>query len=587
MVWLKKILFDYHSPLLLMRLTHHLGKLFLLVILIGSTWRAAAQDTLTVAPAFVHFDAGHQLLLINAPLAALRPTDDSLRALQCGGRLYTFAHALSHLNSAVAYQAASAGGPCTVYFTRLPVLAFTARQPVADTPYVYARMVLADTTGQLAQVPMGIQFRGSYTQSLAKKSYELSLWTDSTGKATQNLPLLGLRNDATWNLQAMYNDPLRLRLKMANELWQQINQPYYQALEPTAKTSIAFAYVEVFKNGSYQGIYTLTERIDRKQLQLKKYTSNSIQGELYKGVSLDSAVVYRGAPPFSNSSPLWSGFEYQEPSQKTDWTSLHDFVSFVVHSPDTAFYRQFPARFNQASAVDYFLFLNLLRATDNTGKNLYVAKYKAGEPYFFVPWDLDGTYGDDWTGANQNITNDLLSNGLFDRLQRSYCPNGFWPAAVSRWASLRASILTESRLLASLNSNHALLLRNAVYAREQLAWPAYQYDSQQLSYSATWLTTRLAYLDQVFTYQPLATTNAASSAAGFQLYPNPTSGYLYVQAASSAAQFDIQDMNGRRVLQTTLPGGSARLDISSLPQGVYLARLSVTSGVAVKKLVIQ
>jgi spore coat protein H len=126
-----------------------------------------------------------------------------------------------------------------------------------------------------------------------------------------------------------------------------------------------------------------------------------------------------------------------------------------------------------------------------------------------------------------------------------------------------------------------------VYAREQLAWPAYQYDSQQLSYSATWLTTRLAYLDQVFAYQPLAITNAASSTAVFQLYPNPTSGYLYVQAASSAAQFDIQDMNGRRVLQTTLPGGPARLDISSLPQGVYLARLSGTSGVAVKKLVIQ
>jgi hypothetical protein len=74
-----------------MRLTFHLGKLFLALVLVGTTWRAAAQDTLTVAPAFVHFDAGRQLLLINAPLAALRPADDSLRALRCGGRLYTWA----------------------------------------------------------------------------------------------------------------------------------------------------------------------------------------------------------------------------------------------------------------------------------------------------------------------------------------------------------------------------------------------------------------------------------------------------------------------------------------------------------------
>jgi spore coat protein H len=299
---------------------------------------------------------------------------------------------------------------------------------------------------------------------------------------------------------------------------------------------------------------------------------------------LDSAVVYRGVPPFSNKSTLWSGFEYQEPSQKTDWTNLHDFVQFVVHSPDTTFYRQFPGRFNQASAVDYFLFLNLLRAVDNTGKNLYVAKYKAGEPYFFVPWDLDGTYGDDWTGANLNITNDLLSNGLYDRLQHRTGPTDFWQAAARRWASLRASILTQPLLMASIYSNNALLLHNAVYEREHLAWPAYSYDPQQLSYPATWLTARLAYLDQVFSYQTLATTSPTSPTA-FQLYPNPASGFLYVQAG--AIQLDLQDMSGRRVLQATLTGGATRLDISGLPQGVYVARLSGTSGVAVTKLVIQ
>ena len=160
-------------------------------------------------------------------------------------------------------------------------------------------------------------------------------------------------------------------------------------------------------------------------------------------------------------------------------------------------------------------------------------------------------------------------------------------SAVRRWASLRASILTQPRLMASIGSNNALLLRNAVYEREHLAWPAYQYDPQQLSYPATWLTARLAYLDQVFSAQPLATTSAASSAVSFQLYPNPASGYLYVQADASTAQLEIQDVSGRRVLQTTLPGGPTRLDISSLPQGMYLARFSGASGVAVKKLVIQ
>lgn len=103
---------------------------------------------------------------------------------------------------------------------------------------------------------------------------------------------------------------------------------------------------------------------------------------------------------------------------------------------------------------------------------------------------------------------------------------------------------------------------------------------------ATWLTARLAYLDQVFGYQPLATVGAAGAALNFQLYPNPARGYLYVQANAAVAQLDILDMSGRRVLQATLPGGPARLDISSLPLGMYLARFSGAGGVAVKKLLI-
>jgi hypothetical protein len=533
----------------------------------------------------VHLDASRRLLLINAPLAALHPTSDSLRALQCGSTTYVLTHALAHLSPGTAYAATAAGSSYTVYFTRLPIMEIAVRQAIADTPSVYSRMVLNDSTGQLAQTAMGIQLRGAYTQTLIKKSYEVSLWTDSTGKTTQNMALLGMRNSDVWNMQAMYNDPLRLRLKVANELWQQINKPYYQALEPTAKTSIAFAYVEVFKNGSYQGIYTLTERIDRKQLQLKKYANNTFQGELYKGISADSATLYHGAPRFDNTSTVWSGFEFHEPSEKTDWTTIHDFVSFVVHSPDTAFYRQIPQRFNQASAIDYFLFLNLVRAADNTGKNLYVAKYKSGEPYFFVPWDLDGTYGDDWMGLNQNVTNDLLTNGLFDRLMRQQGANSFMAAAASRWANLRNTILTQPRLVANINANNAYLQRSAVYEREHLAWPGYQYDPQQLTYPATWLTARLAYLDQVFSYQPLATTNAAAASA-VQLYPNPASGTLYVQTSGPTAQLVVQDVRGRQVLQASL-ASNTRLDISALAPGMYLARVSSASGTTVRKLVVQ
>mgnify|MGYP005742584177 CR=1 FL=1 len=62
------------------------------------------------------------------------------------------------------------------------------------------------------------------------------------------------------------------------------------------------------------------------------------------------------------------------------------------------------------------MFLNLIRATDNTGKNIYLAKYKQGEPYFYIPWDLDGCFGTIWNGTNSNITDDILKNGFISRV---------------------------------------------------------------------------------------------------------------------------------------------------------------------------
>ena len=45
-------------------------------------------------------------------------------------------------------------------------------------------------------------------------------------------------------------------------------------------------YAEVFINNNYRGVYCVTELIDRKQLQLKKFELNNgnfrIRGELYK-----------------------------------------------------------------------------------------------------------------------------------------------------------------------------------------------------------------------------------------------------------------------------------------------------------------
>jgi spore coat protein H len=566
----------------------HVKRALFLVLLSVAALQGSAQGIITINPVFFHADSAKKLLLINAPIQQLRAaaqTGDSIVGLVSGGQQYTFLRPVAKLSTRASYRVASKGTTYTAYFTQVPVLAFGTRYQIVDTPSVYAHFVLTDTTGITAQSATGIEIRGDYSQTYPKKSFELSLWADTLGAASRELALLGLRKDNKWNLQAMYNDQVRVRLKVANELWQDIHQLYYMAQEPNAKSGISMAYTEVFINGSYQGIYTLTERVDRKQLKLKKY-AQGIKGELYKGVGWGVANTFRSAPPFDNNSLTWSGFGYKEPSEVTDWTNLSEFVSFVTTSSDADFYSQYQSRFNLANAVDYYLFLNLIRATDNTGKNNYIARYKANEPYYYVPWDLDGVLGNDWSGANVNVTNDILSNGLYDRLAKDYSATGFQAALSRRWSSLRTSVITEASIKARISTNNDYLVRNNVYEREQLAWPSYQYDAGQVTYPGVWLKSRLAYLDAVFA-PALVLSNTAATETALRLYPNPTTEYVYLEGQATPCQLAIRDVSGRTVLQATLTSGTSRVAVGSLPKGLYLASIKGPTTTVVKKLLIQ
>ena len=560
---------------------------FIISGLVGAS-SASAQGVVTVKPEFFHLDTGKKLLLINAPGSQLPAPGELVKVLAAGGHRYTLAQPAPRLSSRQAYRVAEGDSTYTAYFTRLPVIQLATKRRIVDDPGVYATFSLTDTSGVTTRAGLEIEIRGGFSQSFPKKSYELSLLTDTLTANDQDIALLGMRADNKWNLQAMYNDQLRLRLKTANELWQDMHQPYYQAQEPSAKNGIALVYTEVFLNDQYQGLYALTERVDRKQLKLKKYTT-SIQGELYKGVWADGTVLFNALPPYDNHSKLWGGFEYKEPSQQTEWKTLHNFVDFVENSPDADFYSQYKNRFNLENALDYFIFLNLMRIADNTGKNLYIAKYKPGEPYYYVPWDLDGVLGNDWQGLNTNVTNDILTNGMYKRLFKNAPDGEFWIALTNRWAALRRTVLTQDALLAKLNQNSNYLLANNVYEREHLAWPAYRYEAAQLAYPATWLASRLAYLDSFFQLRvsSLLATNGAASATPLQLYPNPASGTLHVTFGPGPYQLLVQDLRGQTLLQASVAGGSSPLPIGALAPGLYLVRAQSATATATQKLVVR
>lgn len=561
--------------------------LLLLCSNLPSIARAGSSCTggpLVIPASFYHVDERHHLILLTKPAEALAA------ATEQGGSLlldkeYHFAVPTPTLSAEQPFTLLHANTTYKAYFTKLPIIHIDTRYTIVDAPSVYATFKMTEVSGAVTTAKLGIEIRGGSSQNNAKKSYELSFWADTLGAKSKDVKLLGMRTDNKWNLQALYNEPLRANSKVANELWQEINQLYYKDKEPDAVNGIAMKYAEVFVNKEYKGIYALTERVDRKQLKLKKYTT-SIKGELYKGVDWGDAVMFKSLPEYTNTNTNWGGFEYKHPEEYTDWKNLYDFVSFVENSSDSEFRRRYQSKFNLQNAVDYYIFLNVLRANDNVGKNLYIAKYTEGEPYFYVPWDLDGVFGNNWMGLNDNVTDDILTNGFYKRLNQDCAAMGFRVALQSRWAELRASLLTPEHIMAKFADNTAYLQANSVYQREQAVWGDYHYDAAQLPYVATWLAKRLAYLDTAFS-QRCALPGAEEQLATVQFYPNPANDYVVVEAKAPTYEIYIQDTRGRVMLQTTAQSKTTRLDISQLPKGLYVMLVKGKSFVATEKLVLR
>ncbi|GAA4023232.1 hypothetical protein GCM10022409_03820 [Hymenobacter glaciei] len=562
---------------------------FCLLVCLLPIYQAAAStsDTLVVRPHFYHIDYHKKLILVNQNLDELNSESNQPKKYLLLDSLYDFQQVSTQVQTNTSYQVKLANVAYTLYFTQLPVVHVSAKRPIVDAPSVYAQFSLADTTGRFMTANTGIEIRGGASQGFPKKSYELSFWADTVGLTSQDVQFGTMRTADKWNLQAMYNEPLRIRSKSANELWQEMDTLYYHAAEPDAKSGIATTYTELFLNGEYAGVYQLAERIDRKQLKLKKY-NKGIVGELYKGVDWGGAVTFTGLPAFYNTSETWGGFEYKYPDEKIDWTALYDFVNFVENSSNQTFFQTYRQRFNLANAVDYYIFLNVVRATDNTGKNLYVARYKAGEPYYYVPWDLDGVFGTNYAGQNDPTTTGLLSNGFYDRLRQDCSPTGFGATLQRRWAQLRKTVLAESHILGKFQQHTAYLRSNNVYEREKLTWSAFTDDAAQTVYMTNWLHNRLSYLDGEFA-NPCPTITAVASAQekGNHCYPNPAKEVLHVEHEATASELVIRDLLGKTVVQVGLTGTRTSVDMRSVAPGMYLVTISSKNASQTQKLIVE
>lgn len=366
-------------------------------------------------------------------------------------------------------------------------------------------LIDGDTTHYYIQV----RRRGATSLSNAKPNLAVKI-VDASGQKT-DASFFGMRSDNYWVLDAMARDKARARNRASMDLWLEMaRKPWYQDQEPELVNGYRGRMVVVTANGQPMGIYHLCERVDRKQLKLKKYsaTKGGIRGLLYK------AVEHISSNPFVNILPApadtvatWSGYEVSYPDiedgEPITWDPLYQFTNYVRTLPRTDTKPDLEDHIDLPVYIDYALFIRMLSARDNAGKNIYMSFYDKGasQKALISLWDIDHSWGRKYDGTTELATQAMTDN-LYNRLTRITAVRD---SLEHRYAELRQHIFTVQHLDSLIGRYLDYYAETGLDQLEAELWDGADVEIDipaERAYIHQWLVDRLAYLDQLYHYQP-------------------------------------------------------------------------------------
>ena len=354
-----------------------------------------------------------------------------------------------------------------------------------------------------------IKWRGGTTnaEDKHKRNYKI--------KFTDDHSFFGLRNDDSWILDAGQADVFRLRNLIATELWNDFaTKPYYSDKEPEVLSGVRGKVVEVYLNDEYRGIYSFTENMDRKQMKLKKFDKDGqIRGVLWKSKDYSSSMMSIVPETYDNKEPMMDVFEAKYPDledlEYTDYSTLWNAINFVVNSSNEDFNNHVDDYFDIPVIIDYYLFVTLLNALDNRGKNMFWAVYDQTKNKKITPavWDLDISMGARSAEKyNKDFSSSEYDSGdviyLITRLKQLNVDH-FNDKVFSRYDELRKTVFSEDSLQKRYQYYYNLLKATGAAEREKEKWSMdsdidgaiIDFDSE-IAYIKNWITHRIKYLDE-------------------------------------------------------------------------------------------
>ena len=505
--------------------------------------KAGAQVTFNGKKAAVDTLTGTWLLSVpesvfGTDYEAMVAVEDSAMLCTIEDSVVTDRYTFCNVQPGATYHLSMISGEDTIHaniqFTFWPVIQIYG--DYVKRPYNHGTVVYTHPDSTVQETILSrVRWAGSSTAAETRNKHNFHLKFYNEDSTKRNMSFFGLRSDFHWRLDAGQIDFARVRNRVAKDIWAEFaHKPYYAAYEPkTPYNYVRGDFVEVFLNDQYMGIYSLNEHMDRQQLKLKQYDyeTGEFHGGLWKPMQMTSVTLFRMLPDFDPTQKSWNEFYVKYPNiddvNPTNFGTLYNAVKFAMLSSNKKFADSVEYYFDIPVLRDFYLFLILMQAPDNLGKNHYFACYDVAtdKRLTMAIWDIDCSQGQYWSNEGSEYHNSLVSPEydfknvkfkeyyLFRRLFTS--DSTFHGYATERYLELRGSTFNLDSILARYEAYFDEMKRCGADQREIARWSygsdlggrELNFDSE-LEYLRDWWTRHLAYLDQnVFIPYPMGDIN--------------------------------------------------------------------------------
>ena len=281
--------------------------------------------------------------------------------------------------------------------------------------------------------------RGFSSLSALKKSLKLNLKEKSGNN--NHLSLLGFESDDDYILNPMWFDDVKVREKLAMDLWNQMAEEKGSALKMSDGE-----YCELITNNSYEGLRIMQNKIERSYLKLD---SGDI---LLKGNNVSSTTI---KPP-----ELVYEVVFSNQGEEATYQTISNF-----------FYQKDFSSVNLQSWIDLQLLLHLGNMVDNHSyKNIYyvIEKSDGHEALSFIPWDTDMSFGVVWKDDGFRLVPESVEDINYRQEYKALLEE--FPELddmlVRRWKELRYTVFSEANIFAKLSEYYAILDQSGAITRD-------------------------------------------------------------------------------------------------------------------------